>query len=202
MFTGIVEEAGTVISLETTQSGCVYTVETQTVHEGVQLGDSIANNGCCLTVSKISGNTLSFDLLEETLRTTNLGDLSPGSKVNLERSLRADARLGGHFVTGHVDGTAKISRWEPEGNDYVLEITVPEVFSRYVVPKGCIAIDGISLTVGPVQGNSFTCWIIPHTRIATNLDQHEAGDRVNMEYDLLAKYTEKLVHEGATPGAK
>ena len=193
MFTGIVEESGIVKSVETTESGCVYTVETQTVHQGVQLGDSIANNGCCLTVTRAEGNILVFDLLEETRRKTNLGDLAPGSKINLERSLRADARLGGHFVTGHIDETGTITRWEPEGSDWVLEVEVPDSMERYLVPKGSIAIDGISLTVGPVEGRRFTCWIIPHTRSVTALEDRKAGDRVNLEFDLLAKYTEKLI---------
>jgi riboflavin synthase len=193
MFTGIVEEAGTVVSLETTPKGCRYVVEAPLCSVGAQLGESIANNGCCLTVVAIEGSRLTFDLLEETRRATNLLGLKPGSRVNLERSLRADARLGGHFVTGHVDGTAAVTRWEREGSDYVLEVEVPAGMERYVVPKGCIAIDGISLTVGKVEGRRFNVWIIPHTYQVTTLQDRQTGDAVNLEYDLLAKYAEKLL---------
>jgi riboflavin synthase len=193
MFTGIVEEAGTVVSLETTPKGCRYVVEAPLCSVGAQLGESIANNGCCLTAVAIEGSRLTFDLLEETRRATNLLGLKPGSRVNLERSLRADARLGGHFVTGHVDGTAAVTRWEREGSDYVLEVEVPAGMERYLVPKGSIAIDGISLTVGKVEGRRFNVWIIPHTYQVTTLQDRQTGDAVNLEYDLLAKYAEKLL---------
>jgi len=193
MFTGIIEEAGRVVSVEPHSRGCRYTVEAPLASQGAALGDSIANNGCCLTVVTIDGARLTFDLLEETRRATNLLDLRPGDRVNLERSLRADARLGGHFVTGHVDGTGTITRWEPEGSDWVLEVEVPEGGQRYLVPKGAIAIDGISLTVGKVTGRRFNVWIIPHTRSATTLADRSVGSRVNLEYDLLAKYAEKLL---------
>lgn len=193
MFTGIVEEAGRVVSVEPHNCGCRYTVEAPLTSQGTALGDSIANNGCCLTVVAIDGPRLTFDLLEETRRATNLLDLRAGDRINLERSLRADARLGGHFVTGHVDGTGTITRWEPEGSDWVLEVEVPAGGERYLVPKGAIAIDGISLTVGKVTGRRFNVWIIPHTRSVTALAERSVGSRVNLEYDLLAKYTEKLL---------
>jgi riboflavin synthase len=193
MFTGIVEEAGRVVSLEFHPHGCRYTVEAPLAAQGTSVGDSIANNGCCLTVVAMDGPRLTFDLLEETRRATNLASLQPGSRVNLERSLRADARLGGHFVTGHIDATARITRWEPEGSDYVLEVEVPDPFARYIVPKGCVALDGISLTVGRVHGPRFNVWIIPHTRAVTTLAERAVGDLLNLECDLLAKYTEKLI---------
>lgn len=193
MFTGIVEEAGRVLSVENHAKGCRTIVEAPLASQGASLGDSIANNGCCLTVVAIDGPRLTFDLLEETRRATNLLALRPGSRINLERSLRADARLGGHFVTGHVDGTGTITRWEPEGSDWVLEVEVPAGGERYLVPKGAIAIDGISLTVGRVEGRRFNVWIIPHTREITALADRAVGDRVNLEYDLLAKYAEKLL---------
>jgi riboflavin synthase len=193
MFTGIVEEAGRVVSLDLHPHGCRYAVEAPLAAQGAALGDSIANNGCCLTVVAIDGSRLTFDLLEETRRATNLAALRPGSRVNLERSLRADARLGGHFVTGHVDATARITRWEPEGSDYVLEVEAPEPLARYLVPKGCVALDGISLTVGRVQGPRFNVWIIPHTRAVTTLADRAVGDFLNLECDLLAKYAEKLM---------
>jgi riboflavin synthase len=193
MFTGIVEEAGSVVSLETTPTGCRYIVDAPVTSADARIGDSIANNGCCLTIVAIDGPRLTFDLLEETRRATNLLTLRPGTRVNLERSLRADSRLGGHFVTGHVDGTGTVIRWEPEGSDYVLELEVPPGNERYLVPKGAIAIDGISLTVGRVEGRRFNVWIIPHTRTVTTLADRQPGDLVNLEYDLLAKYAEKLL---------
>ncbi|GAB4247113.1 MAG: riboflavin synthase [Candidatus Methylacidiphilales bacterium] len=193
MFTGIVEYAGQVHSLTTTANGCQLTIDAGPVAAGVQPGDSIANNGCCLTVTNLKGSLLSFDLLEETRRATNLGDLRPGRKINLERSLTPTSRLGGHFVTGHIDSTGHIIRWEPEGSDYILEIEVLPGFERYIVPKGCIAIDGISLTIGRVHQNRFNVWIIPHTLAVTALGERQVGDRVNLEFDLLAKYAEKLL---------
>lgn len=193
MFTGIVEEAGKVLALEPTPTGHRLTVETTLVHLDASLGASIANNGCCLTVVSIDGNRLSFDLLEETLRKTNLHKLAPGRLVNLERSLSANARLGGHFVSGHIDTTGTITKWEPQGSDYVLEVELPRQYEKYLVPKGSIAVDGISLTVGPVEGNRFTVWIIPHTRAITALCDRSVGDPVNLECDLLAKYAEKIL---------
>ncbi len=193
MFCGIVEETGIVQTLVREEPFCKLTVEADKVLHGTKIGDSISNNGCCLTVTGIAGKKLTFDLLEETLRCTNLGALKTGHRVNLERSLRADGRVGGHFVTGHIDETGLITRWEQEGNDYVLEVEVSREFERYLVPKGSVAIDGISLTVGQVHGRKFNVWIIPHTREVTALMERKTGDRVNLEFDLLAKYTEKLL---------
>jgi riboflavin synthase len=193
MFTGLVEEAGTVVSLEEQPAGCRFTVASRLVHQDARPGDSIANNGCCLTVVHRDNQHLTFDLLAETRRATNLRHLRPGSLINLERSLRADSRLGGHFVTGHVDGTGLITRWEQDGSDHLLEIEVPSGSERYLVPKGCIAVDGISLTVGRVDGRRFNVWIIPHTREVTALRDRRVGDAVNLEFDMLAKYAEKLL---------
>jgi len=193
MFTGIVEEAGRVIDLQLSEKGARFIVECQTVHEGIRVGDSLANNGCCLTVVGIEQNRLSFDLLEETRRKTNLQTLRSGSLINLERSVASDGRMGGHFVSGHVDDTGTVTRWEPSGSDWVLEVEVPPGYEKYLVPKGSIAVDGISLTVGPVTGRRFTNWIIPHTRAVTALQQRRAGDLVNLEFDLLAKYAEKIL---------
>ncbi len=194
MFSGIVEQTGKVIGLEKIEGGARLTVDAGSVADGVKLGDSISHNGCCLTVSAINGSHLSYDLLEETLRATNLGELVPGHAVNLERSLAVGDRIGGHFVTGHVDGTAVITQWEKQqGGDYTLEVEVPETSQRYIVPKGCIALDGMSLTVGKVNGRRFNVWIIPHTREVTSLKHRQVGDRLNIEFDMLAKYTEKLL---------
>ena len=194
MFSGIVERTGEVIGIEKIKGGARLTVDAATVAEGIKLGDSIAHNGCCLTVCAVNGNHLSYDLLEETLRATNLGELQPGHAVNLERSLAVGDRIGGHFVTGHVDGTALITKWEEqEGGDYTLEVEVPVARECYIVSKGCVALDGMSLTVGQVDGCRFNVWIIPHTREVTSLQHRQVGDRLNIEFDMLAKYTEKLL---------
>jgi riboflavin synthase len=194
MFTGLVEETGEVVSLEKTASGGVRLgIAAPLIGPTAHLGDSIAVNGCCLTVSALDGNRLEFDLLQETLARTSLGMVRPGSLVNLERALAAGARLGGHFVQGHVDGTAEILRLEPSGADVRLQIALPPEGARYLVEKGSIAVDGMSLTVAEVGEDSFTIWIIPHTMEVTHLRSRRAGDRVNLEYDLLAKYVERML---------
>jgi len=193
MFSGIVEEAGILKEILHGEKTHRLTVEVNTAAAGVKLGDSVANNGCCLTVAAVNGKELSFDLLEETLRATNLGDLRPGSLINIERSLCVGDRIGGHFVTGHVDCAVPITRWERAGADYVLAVELPAGTEKYLVPKGCVAIDGISLTVGEVTGNRFNVWIIPHTLAVTALRDRKVGDRLNLEFDMLAKYTEKLL---------
>ena len=161
--------------------------------EGVQIGDSIAINGCCLTVTSSEGPQLGFDLLEETQARTNLRDAKPGALVNLERALPAHGRYGGHFVTGHIDATGVIRRWERTGRDYELRIGIEPAHGVYLAPKGCIAVDGISLTVADAGRDEFSVWIIPHTRSVTALRERAAGDLVNLEFDLLAKYTEKIL---------
>ena len=158
----------------------------------VKLGDSVAVNGCCLTVVKFDSAHLWFDVLEETRRLTNFALIAPGAMVNLERSLRADSRLGGHFVSGHIDTLGRVEVFEPRGKDHYLKVAVPAGFSLYLVYKGSVAIDGISLTVADAAGDSFAVWLIPHTLAATNLRSKKAGDVVNLEFDLLAKYVEKI----------
>jgi riboflavin synthase len=164
----------------------------------VKVGDSVAVNGCCLTAVKVSvrgrAKLIQFDLLQESWRRTNFQFTKPGSLVNLERSLRANGELGGHFVTGHVDGLGKIIRWERAGKDHVLDIAAPADVMRYLVFKGSIAVDGISLTVAGVQKKSFRIWIIPHTFDVTVLRERKVGDAVNLEADLLGKYVEKFLH--------
>jgi riboflavin synthase len=152
----------------------------------------VAVNGCCLTVTEVKGKKLIFDLLDETKEKTNLQSAQVGTRVNLESSLRADGKVGGHFVTGHIDGTAAVLKWGRSGEDWELEAEVPEGMERYLVPKGCVAIDGISLTIGRVEGRRFNVWIIPHTYEVTTLRDRQAGDQVNLECDLLAKYVEKM----------
>lgn len=197
MFTGIVEEAGTVESIKPTAQSIRLTVRAGLLVRGLKFGASVAVNGCCLTVVKISGRgksmLLQFDVLQESWRLTNLQFARPGSLVNLERPLRADGEFGGHFVTGHVDGVGEIVGWEKSGADHVLEIAAPPDVMRYVIHKGSIAIDGISLTVAGVQKKSFRVWIIPHTFEVTVLRQRKVGDAVNLEADMLGKYVEKIL---------
>ena len=156
------------------------------------LGDSVAVNGCCLTVAKFADGHVWFDVLEETRRLTNFAQLAPGTAVNLELSLQPSSRLGGHFVTGHIDGLGVVTVLEPRGKDYYLQVQVPAGLGRYLVSKGSIAIDGISLTVAEVQGDLFAVWLIPTTLAVTNIREKKTGDAVNLEFDLLAKYVEKL----------
>lgn len=198
MFTGIVEDAGIVDAITPGPQGIRLALRTRVCGRKTRLGDSIAVNGCCLTVVSIrslrsQGHRLEFDLLQETWNRTSFADLQKGSRVNLERALAVGARLGGHFVTGHIDGTGRIRRWEPSGKDYVLEIEVPKAMRRFLLPKGSIAIDGISLTVADVLPNGLRAWIIPHTREVTALSERTAGDRVNLEADLLGKYVDQLL---------
>ena len=167
--------------------------------EGVQIGDSVALNGCCLTVTSIEGKRLGFDLLEETQARTNLGNVKPGTAINLERALPANGRYGGHFVTGHIDATGAIRGWEQKGQDYELRIGIEPAQGAYLVSKGCIAVDGISLTVADVGRDEFSVWIIPHTRAVTALRERAVGDLVNLEFDLLAKYTEKILAMRTAP---
>jgi len=194
MFTGLVEATGAVEALHRRQGASRLVLRAEALAADCREGESIAVNGCCLTVATPPAHgRLEFDLLDETVRRTNLGRLEPGSPVNLERALPVNGRLGGHFVQGHVDCVAAISAWEPVGFDYRLEIDLPREFARYVVEKGSIAVDGISLTVAELGERSFTTWIIPHTREATNLSGAAAGAFANLEFDMLAKYVERIL---------
>jgi riboflavin synthase len=197
MFTGIVAEAGVIEKIAPAEKAIEMTVRANVCGRGVKIGDSVAVNGCCLTAVKISargkGKWIQFDLLQESWRRTNFQFAKTGSLVNLERPLRANGELGGHFVTGHVDGLGKIIKWERAGKDHVLDIAAPAEVMRYVVFKGSIAVDGISLTVAGVQKKSFRLWIIPHTFAVTALRERKVGDAVNLETDLLGKYVEKFL---------
>ncbi|MGV3756258.1 MAG: riboflavin synthase [Verrucomicrobiota bacterium] len=196
MFTGIVEETGVVKAIKPGKKSIALTIETKVCGRDLQLGDSLAINGCCLTVVKLSGpktrRLVQMDLLQETWTRTNLQHTQIGAAVNLERALAANGRFGGHFVSGHIDGLGTIKRWEKSGADYVLEVAAPKDILRYMVFKGSIAIDGISLTVAAVKKKSFVIWIIPHTHAVTALRERKVGDLVNLEADLLAKYVEKF----------
>ena len=197
MFTGIVEEAGTIERVRPAAKSIEMTVRANVCGRGVKVGGSVAVNGCCLTVVKAAARggskLLQFDLLQESWRRTNFQFARPGSLVNLERSLRANGELGGHFVTGHVDGLGKIIRWERVDRDHVLDIAAPPDVMRYIVFKGSVAVDGISLTVAGVDKKSFRIWIIPHTYEITALRERKVGDAVNLEADLLGKYVEKFL---------
>ena len=199
MFTGIVEETGTIKTVRESARAIHLAVSARLCAKGTRLGDSIAVNGCCLTVTKITqrktGALLHFDLLRETWTRTNLQFARPGSSVNLERALAAGDRLGGHFVTGHIDGVGKITRWERSGADHVLDIAAPRDVLRYVIFKGSIAVDGISLTVAGVTKTGFRIWIIPHTFDVTALHERKVGDVVNLEADMLGKYVEQFVRK-------
>ena len=192
MFTGIIEEVGQVVAFTQEAAAWKLQLKAERAPKSVALGDSVSVNGCCLTVTQFDASGLWFDVLEETRRLTNFAQLKFGSAVNLELSLRHDGRIGGHFVTGHIDVLGRIDKFEPRGKDYYLRVYAPNDFARYLVYKGSIAIDGISLTVAEVDGDYFAVWLIPHTLAATNLREKKAGDPVNLEFDLLAKYVEKL----------
>jgi len=189
MFTGLVEAVGTMRSLEHRGDAARLTVETRLASE-LHLGESLAVNGCCLTVTG-KEDYVAFDLLAETLNRTNLGALQPGSRVNLERALRADGRFGGHFVQGHIDTTANVIDADSKGTDLHLLIEIPASGAGYFIEKGSIAVNGVSLTVASLAEEHFCLWIIPHTLQETNLGDLKAGDRVNLEYDMLAKYAER-----------
>ena len=193
MFTGIVEEAGRVVSFAQGAASWRLQIAAGATLVGVALGDSIAVNGCCLTVTHFDAGNFYFDVLEETRRLTNFSALAPETPVNLERSLRFDGKVGGHFVSGHIDGLGVVEVFEQRGNDYFLRVRGPAGSGRHVIHKGSIAIDGISLTVAEVEGDSLAVWLIPTTIAVTNLRGRRAGESVNLEFDLLGKYVEKLL---------
>jgi len=203
MFTGIVEEAGTVERIRPTGKSIELTIRARFDRQRLKVGASVAVNGCCLTVVKVvkSGKhqLIQFDLLQESWRLTNLQFARVGSLVNLELPLRASGELGGHFVTGHVDGLGKITKWERLGRDHVLDIAAPAEVMHYIVYKGSVAVDGISLTVAGVKRTGFRIWIIPHTYEITALRERQIGDAVNLEADLLGKYVRKFLTSSARP---
>jgi len=193
MFTGLVEELGECQWLRRSTESTQLTVMAPYIEKRIRTGDSIAVNGCCLTVTSHKKGQIAFDLLDETLRCTNLKNLRPGDGVNLERTLAADGRLGGHFVQGHVDSTTALRSATPKGGDLRLDFDLPADYARYIAYKGSVAINGVSLTVAEVSADAFTIWIIPHTRKVTNLGKLGAGDLVNLECDILAKYAERIL---------
>jgi riboflavin synthase len=193
MFTGLIEDVGKVVAALATEHGVQLEIGAPSTAKQVRAGQSIAVNGCCLTLTSRRGDRLTFDLLEETIARTNLRDLQPNNPVNLERALRADGRLGGHFVQGHVDCVSRIMAFDKKGPDFRLEIELPKEFAPYVASKASIAVNGISLTVADILPKRLVAWIIPYTKRHTNLDCAKTGDLVNLEFDILAKYVERMV---------
>lgn len=192
MFTGLVETVGTVASIECRGEQARLTLEIPFATE-LKPGDSVAVNGCCLTVADLTTGTASFDLLAQTLRVTSLGELAAGSRVNLERAMQVGDRFGGHFVQGHVDSTGSITRLEASGQDHILGVSLPPEIHRLCVDKGSLAVDGISLTIAELRENEAVFWITPHTWDHTHLHAARIGQAVNLEADMLAKYVAKLV---------
>lgn len=195
MFTGIIEEIGIVERLSQVEGGWSLTVQAATVLDGTALGHSIAVNGACLTVTALTDRSFTVGISPETLRRTNLGEVQPGEGVNLERSLAANGRIGGHFVQGHVDGTGVIRSFHPEGDSLWVTVEAEPALLRYIVPKGYIAVDGASLTVVDVLPDAFTFMLVAYTQQHITLPRKPVGSRVNLEVDVLAKYVEKFLGE-------
>ena len=199
MFTGIVEEVGRVARIERGAAGARLWISARTVLEGTKIGDSIATNGVCLTVTALDAQAFAADVMAETLRRSSLGQAKPGSRVNLERAMAADGRFGGHIVSGHIDGTGTVAGLRREDNAVWVTVKAAPALLRYIVEKGSIAIDGISLTVAHVDGQGFQVSIIPHTGAETTLLGKQPGDAVNLECDVIGKYVEKLLQPVETP---
>ncbi|HSV95410.1 MAG TPA: riboflavin synthase [Spirochaetota bacterium] len=193
MFTGLIEEIGVVKSLESAQTGATLSVSAARALEGTAVGDSISIDGACQTVTRLAGGTFSVFCSSVTLQTTTLGSFGPARRVNLERAVTPNGRLGGHIVQGHVDGrgTVRAVRRDPDGTG--IDIAVPEALSRYIVAKGSVAVDGISLTVVSLLPTGFSIYIVPETAAKTTLYERKAGDAVNIEVDILAKYVERML---------
>ncbi len=193
MFTGLVEEMGTVRERTPSAAGARMVIACDVVRDGLALGDSVSVNGACLTVVALTDDTFAVDCVEETLRRTSVGDREAGDTVNLERAMRVGDRLGGHIVQGHVDGTGTIRAITPEGEGVLMSVAAPPGVLRYVVEKGSITVDGVSLTVATRESDGFTIALIPHTMQGTTLGPDTVGRRVNLEADVVAKYVEALV---------
>jgi len=193
VFTGLIEEVGRMLWIRATERGTELQIAAPGLADNISIGDSVAVNGCCLTVSAHRPGQLTFDLLNETLERTNLKTLRRDGSLNLERALPANGRLGGHFVQGHVDCTSQIISLEQNGDDHRLEVALPPDFAHYATYKGSIAINGVSLTVAEILPQSFAVWIIPHTKRQTNIGMMKPGDWLNLEFDILAKYVERIL---------
>ena len=193
MFTGIIEETGSIAAIISGANSVRLTISGELISSDARLGDSISVNGCCLTVVAISGTSLEFEAVPETMHRTGLNQLRVGSTVNLERAVKAEQRLGGHIVQGHVDGVGSLLSAQQNDNARILTVSAGPEIMKYVVEKGSIALDGISLTVAVALQDQFTVWIIPHTWEATSLSTRKVGDRLNIEVDVIAKYVERLM---------
>ncbi|MDR3610634.1 MAG: riboflavin synthase [Ignavibacteriaceae bacterium] len=193
MFTGLIEEKGKLLDIIKTGDGLRLVFNAKIVFGDLQIGSSISVNGVCLTVVELNKNSFAVDTIEETLKKTNLGKLNLGDFVNLERPLKADARLGGHFVLGHVDTTGTVTSVKELSNSHFVTISFPENFQKYLIYVGSVAIDGVSMTVAEVNNNSFSVGIIPHTWAETVFSSKKQGDTVNLEFDVLGKYVEKIM---------
>lgn len=193
MFTGIIEETGTLKTIQKKSVSAILTVQAKKILSDIHIGDSIAVNGVCLTVTSFDSSTFCADVMHETLNRSALGKLHPGSKVNLERAMAANGRFGGHIVSGHIDGTGTVTAIERDGNAVWYTIRCGSELLRYIIPKGSVAIDGISLTVAKVTDSYFAVSVIPHTAEETTLSSRKIGDTVNLENDCIGKYVEKLL---------
>ncbi len=193
MFTGLIEEVGRAVALPASDRGAQLQIDAPRIAKKIRSGDSISVNGCCLTLASRRGNRLSFDLLQETIARTNLKNLHRNDRVNLERALAANERFGGHFVQGHIDCVSPILSFEKEGANFRLELRLPSEFAHYVACKGSIAVNGISFTVAEILARSFVVWVIPYTKRHTNLERAKAGELVNLEFDILAKYVHRVL---------
>ncbi len=200
MFTGLVEETGKLSGKTSTGEGYQLTITAAKVMDDLKIGSSVSVNGVCLTVVKMTGNSFSVDTIEETLKKTNLGTLNINDKVNLERPLKADARLGGHFVLGHVDTIGKVAEINELSNSHFVTIVFPAEFKHYLIYVGSVAIDGVSMTVAKLEGNKFSVGVIPHTWEETIFATKKPGDTVNLEFDVLGKYVERIM-EGKAEGS-
>jgi riboflavin synthase len=200
MFTGIVEELGTVAGVEDQGDSIRLTIHAQHVLSDAGLGDSISVNGCCLTVAERNGDTWTADVMQETLDKTSLAGVRPGDRVNLERAVTPTTRLGGHIVQGHVDGVGTVLSRTPSEHWEVVDVSMPPALARYLVDKGSVTVDGVSLTVVEARDDGFTVSLIPETLARTTLGARQVGDRVNLEVDVLAKHVEKLLQHGQQHG--
>ena len=200
MFTGLIEEIGVVRGLSRSYKSLKLSINKPFSFNDVSIGESVSLNGACLTIAKLDKELITFDVIEESLGRTNLGDLKKGDKVNLERAIKIGQRMGGHFVTGHIDYKAQIKRVDINKDNAKLEITLPQEYKRYVVPKGSISVDGVSLTVGEAFSDRFLVYLIPHTLEGTTLGLRRKGDIVNIEVDMLPKYALKF--EGREEASK
>lgn len=202
MFTGLIQDVGKIQSIEPRQGGVRLGISTQLNLGSIKIGDSISVDGVCLTVVSLAGKTFTVEVSPETLQKTTLTGARQGQRVNLETALKMSDLLGGHLVAGHVDGTGEILEVTPEGNSWRYRFRVPPEIGRYLVEKGSVTVDGISLTVAECREEEFTISVIPHTAQATTLGEKKAGDRVNLENDMIGKYVEKFVRQGETQGKK